>query len=218
MRTYAQFCGLAKALDVVGDRWTLLIVRELLLNDSARYSDLLDGLPGIATNLLADRLSELEAAGIVTRDAAPRRKSTTLRLTPRGRALEPVIAALGAWAAPLLDVPKPGDVTRGRWLVLPLRLYFEDGDRKGAKARIELRLDGDAVTVTLEKGRLLAAPGAADEPDLIIEGPVASALPLLAGRLSSAQARRSGFRIDGNARLLKRIRRRDAALTRSEAP
>src|SRR2546425_7044906 len=84
MRSYGQYCSLAKALDVIGDRWTLLIVRELLLRGACRYTDLRDGLPGIATNLLADRMRDLEEKGIVRRQAAPPPIATTLfQLTPR---------------------------------------------------------------------------------------------------------------------------------------
>ena len=91
MRSYAQYCGLARALDVVGDRWTLLIVRELLIGGACRYTDLQHGLPGIATNLLADRLRQLEEQGIVAREAAPPPVATTLfRLTPRGEELRPL--------------------------------------------------------------------------------------------------------------------------------
>ena len=88
MRSYGQYCALAKALDVLGDRWTLLIVRELMLAGPSRYTDLRNGLPGIATNLLSDRLRELEAAGVVAREQAPPPVATTLfSLTaPRGGA------------------------------------------------------------------------------------------------------------------------------------
>src|SRR5213082_2257205 len=100
MRSYRQYCALARALDVVGDRWTLLIVRELLIRGPSRYTDLQYGLPGIATNLLADRLRELEAEGIVTKEDAPPPVATTLfRLTPRGEALDSVLTALGRWGA-----------------------------------------------------------------------------------------------------------------------
>src|SRR6267142_6121486 len=102
MRRYGQFCPLAKALDIVGDRWTLLIVRELL-GRPCRYTDLRDGLPGIATNLLADRLKSLEAAGVITAETAPPPVATTLyRLTERGEALHEAVAALALWGAPLL--------------------------------------------------------------------------------------------------------------------
>jgi DNA-binding HxlR family transcriptional regulator len=96
MRSYGQYCSVAKALDLVGERWTLLIVRELLARGPSRYTDLRSALPGIATNLLADRLRELESAGLVEREDAPPPVATTLfRLTGRGAALEPVITELG---------------------------------------------------------------------------------------------------------------------------
>src|SRR6266478_1110343 len=110
MANYNQYCALAKALDIVGGRWTLLIVRELLIRGSCRYTDLRDGLPGIATNLLADRLRELEQAGIVYREDAPPPIATTLfRLTPRGEALQAAVAELGRWGAPLLAKPADED-------------------------------------------------------------------------------------------------------------
>ena len=91
MRSYGQYCAMAKALDLVGDRWTLLIVRELLLRGQCRYTDLRQGLPGIATNLLAERLRELEQAGVIRREAAPPPVATTVfRLTRRGEELAPV--------------------------------------------------------------------------------------------------------------------------------
>src|SRR5207245_1774744 len=96
MRSYGQFCGLAKSLDVIGDRWTLLIVRELLIRGPSRYTDLQYGLPGIATNLLAERLRDLEAEGIVTKEVAPPPVATTLfRLTPPVDALGSVPARDG---------------------------------------------------------------------------------------------------------------------------
>src|SRR5260221_5818433 len=114
MRQYGQFCPLAKALDVVGDRWTLLIVRELSVRP-CRYTDLRDGLPGIATNLLADRLKSLEAAGIITAEAAPPPVATTLyRLAERGEALLPALQELATSAAPLLADADETDEVRSR--------------------------------------------------------------------------------------------------------
>src|SRR5213080_4601140 len=98
MRSYGQYCSVAKALDLVGDRWTLLIVRELLLQGPCRYTDLRNGLPGIATNLLADRLRELDRGGLIKSEAAPPPVATTLfSLTERGRALAPALRELGIW-------------------------------------------------------------------------------------------------------------------------
>src|SRR5580692_4963804 len=98
MRSYQQRCGLAKALDVIGDRWTLLIVRELLIRGACRYTDLKDGLPGIATNLLSDRIRDLESGGLIWREDAPPPVATTLyHLTDTGKELTPVLDALGRW-------------------------------------------------------------------------------------------------------------------------
>jgi DNA-binding HxlR family transcriptional regulator len=198
----------------------LLIVRELLLLGSARYTELQDGLPGIATNLLAQRLEELTAAGLIVRERPPGRKATVVRLTPRGLALEPAIAALSAWGAPLLGSPRPDDVVRGRWLVLPLRQHFTDSDPKGPKAIVELHVAGDTIVVTLEQGMLRAdvadlgpAPAGVPRRDLSIDAPPDVVLALLAGRLSLIQARRRGAKISGDVRHLKRIARKASAVS-----
>ena len=120
MRSYDEYCSVAKSLDVVGDRWTLLIVRELALRGRCRYTDLRNGLPGIATNLLADRLRELEQAGVVAREDAPPPIATTLfHLTPRGEELRPVLDGLFRWGLPLMTEQKPG--TRSRATGSPAR-------------------------------------------------------------------------------------------------
>src|SRR6058998_380570 len=121
MRSYDEYCAMAKSLDVVGDRWTLLIVRELALSGACRYTDLRNGLPGIATNLLADRLRELERAGLIESEAAPPPVATTLfSLTERGRALAPALRELGIWGAPLMPAgPAERDAFRGHWLAFP---------------------------------------------------------------------------------------------------
>src|ERR1700753_4181733 len=98
MRSYDQYCSIARALDVVGDRWTLLIVRELLLRGPCRFTDLKNGLPGIAANLLSGRLKEREEAALISREDAPPPVATALYgLTEDGLALEPVLTALGLW-------------------------------------------------------------------------------------------------------------------------
>ncbi len=108
MRSYDEYCAIAKSLDVVGDRWTLLIVRELALRGACRYTDLRNGLPGIASNLLAERLRDLERAGVIAREDAPPPIATTLfRLTPRGEQLRPVLDDLFRWGLPLMTRQKP---------------------------------------------------------------------------------------------------------------
>src|SRR5260370_24599353 len=127
MRSYRQYCAVAKALDVIGDRWNLLIVRELLLRGPSRYTDLLHGLPGIATNLLADRLRELELAGVLSRQDAPPPVATTLfALTPRGGELAPVVDELGRWGAPLMAEPPRGEAFRSHRLAFPGALFLAD--------------------------------------------------------------------------------------------
>src|SRR5712691_5037891 len=140
MRSYQQYCAIAKALDVVGDRWVLLIVRELMTPGPSRYTDLLKGLPGIATNLLADRLRDMEKAGVVRREEAPPPVATTLfHLTERGKALYPILKELGRWGAPLMGVPQPTNVFRSHWLVFPLDVYLADKSPKEPSVAIELR-------------------------------------------------------------------------------
>ena len=98
MRSYDQYCSIARGLDIVGDRWTLLLVRELLLQGPCRFTDLKHGLPGIAANLLSTRLKELEDEGLISRENAPPPVATVLyALTPNGRALEPVLKAADAY-------------------------------------------------------------------------------------------------------------------------
>src|SRR5215467_1592900 len=156
MRSYGQYCALAKALDVVGDRWTLLIVRELLLREPCRYTDLREGLPGIATNLLAERLKQLEQSGVISREEAPPPIATAVfRLTERGRDLERVIFQLGTWGAPLLaDAPKT-DRFRPHWLALCVRNCLRDHEPRRPLTTIEIRTgSGEPLTIEAENGTI----------------------------------------------------------------
>src|SRR5215208_1271548 len=120
-RSYGQYCTVARALDVVGERWTLLLVRELSTGPK-RFKDLLEGLPGIGTNLLASRLKMLEGEGIVRRATLPPPAgSSVYELTGLGRELEPVIVALSRWGARLLDAPHEGDELRAGWAAVAMR-------------------------------------------------------------------------------------------------
>src|SRR2546423_8023247 len=117
-RSYRQYCGLARALAVVGVRWNLLIVRQLLMAP-ARYRELLEGLPGVATNLLADRLRDLEAAGVVERRLAEEGNAIVYALTPWGAELREPINGLIRWSTPLMTRGPGGDHFRADWLLLP---------------------------------------------------------------------------------------------------
>src|SRR3954462_11523784 len=154
MRSYAEYCAMAKSLDVVGDRWTLLIVRELALRGACRYTDLRNGLPGIATNLLADRLRDLERAGVVEREDAPAPIAATLfRLTPRGEQLRPVLDDLMRWGIPLMAEQDDGDAVRSHWVAGAIELMLVDRRPKAARpTTLELRTGDEPIVVEAARG------------------------------------------------------------------
>lgn len=200
MRSYGQYCGLAKALDVIGERWSLLIVRELLVGPR-RYGELLAGLPGIATNLLADRLRELGAAGVVERDRDGR-----YALTEWGQGLAEPIYALGRWAAPLMGAMDESDAFRGHWLAHPVRALFGERDPRRPTVTVEVRADGSALTVESVGGDVRVRPGQPTEPDVVVTGPPDAILGLLSGRLDHRVAARRGVTVVGDPRILRRLR------------
>lgn len=207
MRSYRQYCGLARALDVVGDRWTLLIVRELLVLGPSRYTDLRNGLPGIATNLLVDRLRELEDGGVVERvDAVPPVATDCFRLTSRGEALAPVIAALGAWAGPTLGDWQQREEFRSHWLVLPLELHLVDRTPKRKPQSIEVRTGDRPITIETVDGAIRVRPGSAAAPDAVVSGLPDLVLATLLGRVPLGTARRRGLRVEGDTRALQRLK------------
>jgi len=206
MRSYGQFCGLAKGLDLIGDRWTLLIVRELLIRGPSRYTDLRSGLPGIPTNLLADRLRELEESELLRRELSVGPGSVPVyALTPRGEALESVIAALGRCAAPLLREPAQDDVFLPHWLVLPARLYLVDRSPRKAPVQIEVRDGAERVTIGAANGRVTARLGSAEKPDTILIGSTPLVWQLLLGRMNLREARKAGVVIEGASTALERF-------------
>ncbi|MCX4830254.1 helix-turn-helix transcriptional regulator [Streptomyces sp. NBC_01016] len=145
-RSYDQYCAAARALDAVGDRWTLLIVRELLAG-ARRYTDLHADLPGVSTDMLATRLKGMERDGIAVRRRLPPPASVYVyELTPRGRQLLPVLQALGEWGAPGLAERRPTDAVRAHWLALPLSRQLEALGESGA---VEVRVDEGAFHVRL---------------------------------------------------------------------
>lgn len=168
-KSYGQWCGVAKALDHVGDRWTLLIVRELLVGPR-RYSQIRAALPGIATNLLAERLRDLEGDGIVVRGPEGR-----YELTEFGRGLEPVVHGLVRWGARWMPEREPGDSFRPEWLAVALAALLP-GRRRG---RIEIRA-GDSL-LNVARGRV--ALGGLDGADAVVEGPPEAVLGVAAGEL-----------------------------------
>lgn len=206
MRTYGQFCGIAKALDLVGDRWTLLIVRELLALGRCRHTDLRNGLPGIASNLLVDRLRELEGAGLIRREAAPPPVATTLfTLTDRGRALDPILQELGRWGRPLLHEPDSTDSFRTHWLPVPTQsLVDHSPDQPPTVVQIEAEHNEDLVIEVIH-GAVHTHPGRVDHPEASLSGPHHLLTAVFTGQLTLAQAQEQGLRLDGDPRALERV-------------
>jgi DNA-binding HxlR family transcriptional regulator len=206
MRSYQQYCAVAKALDVVGDRWVLLIVRELMTSGPSRYTDLFKGLPGIATNLLADRLRDMEKEGIVRSWAAPPPVATTLfSLTERGEALRPMLEELGRWGAPLMGVPQPSNVFRSHWLVFPFDAYLKDRSPDEPPVAIEVRTGDEPLVIETVDGSVRTRRGTVDKPDATLEGRPGLILGLLAGRMDLAEARRRGLGFKGSQKVLGRL-------------
>ena len=206
MRTYRQFCALAKALDVVGDRWSLLVVRELLIRGPSRYTDIRRGLPGIATNLLADRLRELEEAGVVRRSTARPPVATPLfELTPRGEELRDVVLALGRWGSPLMMEASDEDEFQTHWLTLPLTLRLVDHAPADPPVSIQVLTGDEPLLIEARDGRVHTRLASAERPDAVLEGPHRVVSGLLVGRLDLDAARSRGARYEGDPRTLARV-------------
>jgi DNA-binding HxlR family transcriptional regulator len=169
MRTYGDRCGIARALDVIGERWALLVVRELVLGPK-RFSDLRDGLRGVAPDVLSQRLRELEGAGVLRRATLPPPSGARVyELTDWGHELEPLVLGLGRWGS---RAPVPaGDAKLGSdAFVIALRTLFDPAAAGGLDATFALRLGDDRFRVTVRDRALSAARGEAEDADLTIEG------------------------------------------------
>lgn len=178
MRTYADSCGIARALDRVGERWALLVVRELV-HGPKRFSDLRGGLPRIAPDVLAQRLRELEEAGVVHRRTLPPPAAARVyELTAWGRELEPVLIALGRWGsrAPLPTRP-PALGTDAA--VLALQTTFDPDAAGDLRETYELRLGAERFTLDVAEGRLEVRRGPATQPAAVVETDTATLAGLL---------------------------------------
>jgi DNA-binding HxlR family transcriptional regulator len=191
-RTYDQYCAVARALDVVGERWTLLLVRELLTGPK-RFKDLLDGLSGIGTTLLTTRLKDLEGNGILRRTTLPPPAgSKVYELTDLGRSLEPVVMALSRWGLKLLDAPRREEESRPAWAMVALRSSLDPKVGPARKETYEFRVDGELFHVQVEGDEAEVRQGPAGDPDLIISGDTETLLSVAAGRLMLAEAVEAG--------------------------
>jgi DNA-binding HxlR family transcriptional regulator len=204
-RGYGQYCGFARALELVGDRWTLLIVRDLLVAPR-RFGDLQRGLPGIPTNILAARLKDLEQAGLARRRVLPPpERSVVYELTPYGAELDEIVKRLGAWGAKSLGEPRPGETVTPESLVTALRSTFQRDAARGVHAGFELRFGPIIVHARVDDGALEAAQGPLAAPDILIEtGPALKTL--MSGELSPERAiEDESVHVQGDPALLTRF-------------
>ena len=202
-RSYDQYCSAARALDLVGDRWTLLIVRELLAGPR-RYTDLHADLPGVSTDVLASRLKDMERDGIGTRRRLPPPGAAYVyELTPRGRELLPVLQALSVWGQGELGERRPTDALRAHWFALPLLRSLE------GEGLVEVRLEeGDFhLYVGAEDGPLYGDGPAPGEPDARLTLDAETGAALARGELSLSDAVRPGrVTVTGDGTLAKALR------------
>ncbi len=203
-RSYDQYCSAARALDLVGDRWTLLIVRELLAGPR-RYTDLHADLPGVSTDVLASRLKDMERDGLTTRRRLPPPGAAYVyELTGRGRELLPVLQALGAWGAPELGERRPTDAVRAHWFALPLLRALE------GEGLVEVRLDEGEFHLRVGEGGEEAVYGegpAPVEPDARLVLGVETCTAVAQGELSLVEGVRAGrIEVSGDGTLAKVLR------------
>ncbi|GHD22386.1 winged helix-turn-helix transcriptional regulator [Streptomyces galbus] len=202
-RSYDQYCSAARALDVVGDRWTLLIVRELLAGPR-RYTDLHADLPGVSTDVLASRLKDMERDGLTTRRRLPPPGAAYVYdLTPRGRELLPVLQALGAWGQPELGERRPTDAVRAHWFALPLLRALE------GQGLVEVRLEEGEfhLHVGAGDGPVYGDGAASAEPDARLVLDTATCTAVARGEVSVSDAVRAGrIEVTGEGTLAKALR------------
>lgn len=204
-RSYGDPCGIARALDLVGERWALLVVRELVLGPK-RFTDLQAGLPRLSPDVLAQRLRELEEAGVVQRRTLPPPAgSRVYELTPWGRELEPALLALGRWGsrAPF----PPGDAPLGvDALVLALPTLFDAARAEGVRASLELRFGPARFHAHVHDGRLELDRAGVEDPDAVVDAePAAFSEVLWHGRPLADAERAGAIRLDGSRAAVRRF-------------
>ncbi len=188
-----QYCSVAHALDLVGERWALLIVRELILG-AKRFRELHDGLPGVSTNVLSNRLKELETTGVIRRRLLPRPASGTVyELTEYGRELEDIVVALGRWGAKTIEARSAEQAFEPEWLAIALLGSFRPESARRVRATYQFLLDGAVFHLRVDRGRLAHGRGPAKAADLVIETDSDSLFALLMGQISAADAVGAGL-------------------------
>jgi DNA-binding HxlR family transcriptional regulator len=200
---YAQFCPLARAAEVIGNRWSILVMRELLQGPQ-RFSDLKRRLAGVSTSVLAERLAELERAGVVAREELPPPAAARVyKLTPHGEAARPVLLSLAQWGLHWLGEMSEGDHFEPEWLRLSLEAFSAPGPTPAR--RYEIRVGTGCSSVRL---RFAGGEGGlrflddAEDVDVGVQAEPRLVIALLTGLLAPAAAREQGASIEGDAAAL----------------
>jgi DNA-binding HxlR family transcriptional regulator len=205
-RTYGDGCAIAHGLDLIGERWALLVVRELLLGPK-RFTDLKKGLPNASPNVISARLRELERAGVVRRDKLPPPAGSRVwKLTDWGRDLEDVVMSLGHWAARSPARPPTAPVGADS-TVLALRARFDAHAAEGLRASYELRLGEDRFRIQVSDGKIQVARGDAEQPDATIDTDPDTLTAVLWNGRPLADARAADIRIEGDRKAVERLLR-----------
>ncbi len=205
---YRQYCGLARALDVVGDRWALLLVRELRPGPR-RFTDLVEGLPGISRKLLSDRLRELERAGIVARrELPPPIARHVYDLTEDGRDLATAMAPLIAWGARRIGDRKPGESFRARWPAVAMAGLADRDAARGVRETYQFLVDGSAFHFTVDDGAIEVHDGQTPEPAVTWRMDEDTWAAIATGKMNAAEALTGGgLTLEGDPKAAERLRR-----------
>jgi len=203
---YQQYCGLARALDVAGDRWTLLIVRELM-RGPRRFTDLIDGLPGVSRRLLTERLRDLERDGIITRQDLPPPVARQLyELTDDGRDLAEATIPLVAWGARRLGERQPAEAFRAHWAALAMATFAERKAAEGVNETYQYVVGDSAFHFTVDDGTVQLHDGRAADPAVTLTTDEETFADLACGEISGSSAAASGkLTVEGDAKAAKRL-------------
>ena len=218
---YQQYCGAARALDVIGDRWTLLIVRELRFGPR-RFTDLIDGLPGISRNLLTQRLRDLEHDGIVVRSELPPPAARQVyELSDDGHDLAEAMLPLVAWGVRRLGSRKPGESFRPQWAALAMAAFADREAAQGVVETYEYHVGGFVFHFTVDDGSIQLHQGAARDPIATLTTDEATWADLASGNITGSTATATGaLELAGDPEALERVRRifsRRRVLAQAEA-
>jgi DNA-binding HxlR family transcriptional regulator/putative sterol carrier protein len=218
---YQQYCGLARSLDVAGDRWTLLIVRELMPGPR-RFTDLIDGLPGISRNLLTERLRALERDGIVARpELPPPAARQVYELTDDGRDLGGAMVPLIAWGARRLGDRKPTESFRARWAALAMAAFADREPAKGVSETYQYLVGRSAFHFTVDNGSIQLHDGRAEDPSVVLTTDEETWADIASGKITASSAAATGaLTVAGDRQAAKRLGKifsRDPLLAQAEA-